>query len=541
MASSSFFSTRDHRVSGLAHEHRRDPARDPFHRRPPRSGSGPTSTPVRTAPRTGIRAFRERHSPENIHFFKSLAPEDFIRLLDRAQCIVGNSSVGIRECSFLGSPPSTSGDAKPDGIAAPTPSTSPMSAEPFRAPSNQPGRVVVWLRIRSTAAAAPVGVSQRCWPKRRSASKNDWRTETSLWPRRSGSSWARRRGDNAQLLALAQALGLPTEERRLEYNLLRCLPNWLLGASTVSVKRGGERLCEPWPDIVLGIGQRSAPVARAVKRMSAGQTRIVQLGRPRADLDRFDLIITTPQYQLPLRENLVPLTLPLNSARPDALAEARERWRTTLFEGGPTIALLLGGNAAPYRFDRKAIDRLLRGALALADERSASVLVTCGRRMPEEAAQAIRDGLGDRCRHFHRFGGPADENPYLAYLAGADELVVSSESVSMMADAVASGRPLRLFEPSRHTGLRGRGLELLWGLLRRLPQPRLDRWIASGKAIPPRDVSIIGQRILGEGLALSLESNQESTVRRPPTTDPVPPELLARLRAMLPPSSESSS
>lgn len=52
----------------------------------------------------GIRAFRERWTPDNMHFFKSLPPEDFIRLLHGAACIVGNSSAGIRECSYLGVP-----------------------------------------------------------------------------------------------------------------------------------------------------------------------------------------------------------------------------------------------------------------------------------------------------------------------------------------------------------------------------------------------------------------------------------------------------
>lgn len=52
----------------------------------------------------GIRAFRERYNPRNMHFFKSVPPNDFIRILDRSQCIVGNSSVGIRECAYLGLP-----------------------------------------------------------------------------------------------------------------------------------------------------------------------------------------------------------------------------------------------------------------------------------------------------------------------------------------------------------------------------------------------------------------------------------------------------
>ena len=52
----------------------------------------------------GIRAFRESHNPSNLHFFKNMAPEDFLRVLYHCSCLVGNSSAGIRECSFLGVP-----------------------------------------------------------------------------------------------------------------------------------------------------------------------------------------------------------------------------------------------------------------------------------------------------------------------------------------------------------------------------------------------------------------------------------------------------
>jgi UDP-hydrolysing UDP-N-acetyl-D-glucosamine 2-epimerase len=52
----------------------------------------------------GIRVFREREKPENFHFFRNMFPEDFLRLLSGAAAIVGNSSVAIRECSYLGVP-----------------------------------------------------------------------------------------------------------------------------------------------------------------------------------------------------------------------------------------------------------------------------------------------------------------------------------------------------------------------------------------------------------------------------------------------------
>ena len=52
----------------------------------------------------GIRAFRELQEVPNIHFFKNMTPTDFLRLIYNSHCLIGNSSVGIRECSFLGIP-----------------------------------------------------------------------------------------------------------------------------------------------------------------------------------------------------------------------------------------------------------------------------------------------------------------------------------------------------------------------------------------------------------------------------------------------------
>jgi len=53
---------------------------------------------------SGIRAFREKNKDANIHFFKNMEPDDFLKLLYNSKCLVGNSSVGIRECAYLGVP-----------------------------------------------------------------------------------------------------------------------------------------------------------------------------------------------------------------------------------------------------------------------------------------------------------------------------------------------------------------------------------------------------------------------------------------------------
>jgi UDP-hydrolysing UDP-N-acetyl-D-glucosamine 2-epimerase len=53
---------------------------------------------------SAIRSFRETEELLNIHFFKNMAPNDFLKLLYNSKGLIGNSSVGIRECAFLGVP-----------------------------------------------------------------------------------------------------------------------------------------------------------------------------------------------------------------------------------------------------------------------------------------------------------------------------------------------------------------------------------------------------------------------------------------------------
>ena len=52
----------------------------------------------------GIRAFREKNHDLKIHFFKNMEPLDFLHVLKNSWCLIGNSSAGIRECSYLGVP-----------------------------------------------------------------------------------------------------------------------------------------------------------------------------------------------------------------------------------------------------------------------------------------------------------------------------------------------------------------------------------------------------------------------------------------------------
>ena len=58
----------------------------------------------------GIRVFRERERPALMHFFRNMPPESFLRLVVGSKAVVGNSSMAIRECSYLGVPAVDVGD-----------------------------------------------------------------------------------------------------------------------------------------------------------------------------------------------------------------------------------------------------------------------------------------------------------------------------------------------------------------------------------------------------------------------------------------------
>lgn len=241
-------------------------------------------------------------------------------------------------------------------------------------------------------------------------------------------------GDNAQVVALAEAIGLPFATFRLAYRPTYRLWNLALGARLASLDRArSDALAPPWPDLVIAIGRRAVPVARWIRARSGGRTRLVHLGRPRAPGTWFDLIVTTPQYCLPEGPNVVTLPLPLvPERRAGATGPLDDLPR-------PRVALLVGGDIGPWRLDAAAARGLGAEACALAKRTGGSLIATTSRRTGPAATEALAGALAGAAR-LERYG--AGGLGYAAILAGADGFVVTADSVSMLADAAATGRPL---------------------------------------------------------------------------------------------------
>ncbi|MGQ7242110.1 ELM1/GtrOC1 family putative glycosyltransferase [Salinicola sp. V024] len=254
-------------------------------------------------------------------------------------------------------------------------------------------------------------------------------------------------GDNAQLQLLAQRLGWPSEEKRLSFKQVTRKPSLFDKPSLANVDQArSDRLQPPWPDLILSTGWRSVNAARWIKQQSGGRTQLIVLGRPRSPLNWFDLVITTPQYGLPARDNIVHNILPLNTPDPAALEQAAAHWQGS-FDGlpRPHIGVLIGGATTTQHFDDATARAMAEAACRLARARGGSLMITTSPRTTPCAADAFFASINVPC---HRYAWHSDNgatNPYRAYLALCDEFIVSGDSVSMQAEAIRTGKPVHAF------------------------------------------------------------------------------------------------
>lgn len=253
-----------------------------------------------------------------------------------------------------------------------------------------------------------------------------------------------RHGDNQQLLAIAQTLGLPYRAIQLRFNAASTLGPVLLGATRLSwTNRSAEPLEAPWPRAVLAAGRRSVPAARWIRRQSGGRTRLVHINRPWAPLSWFDLVISTPQYALPQRDNVLVNRMPFVPCGPPAAGDLPASLRQHAAAlPRPWTLVMVGGNSRPYVFDDSAAARLAQRVNEAVRGSGGSAWVLASPRTPAAAMERIERALAIPARVV-RWG--EGENPYPALRATADRFLVTADSAAMLTEALLSGRPVLPF------------------------------------------------------------------------------------------------
>jgi mitochondrial fission protein ELM1 len=250
--------------------------------------------------------------------------------------------------------------------------------------------------------------------------------------------------------------------------------------------------------------------------------RLVHLGRPWASLERFDLIITTPQYQLPERPNVLHNVAPLHRVTAERLREAGAIWEPRLAElPRPYTAVLVGGNSGDFNCDPPTAARLGRAASARVRRTGGALLITTSARTPTGSTEALEAAI-DVPAHLFRWTPQAADNPYLGYLALADAFIVTADSVSMVTEACVTRKPVYIFDPVEMPRFQRcdettRNPRVAWPALR---FRNAVQWLSMrvGPRRLRRDVKAVHQRLIAERRAAWLGDELPDGVR-PPLAD----------------------
>ena len=263
-----------------------------------------------------------------------------------------------------------------------------------------------------------------------------------------------RAGNVRQARALAAAMGFADASDML---LVPRLPwRWaaprMLPGSDHAFASFARALATP-PALAIGCGRQAA---LATRRLRMRGTRVVQVLDPRLPPQHWDLVVA-PEHDGLVGDNVISLVGSLHPVDDVWLAQARADFSILAPLAPPRTALLLGGESdhvAGYDATRLAQD--LRALAAMLRDEGGSLFATTSRRTPQSWADALRAECTDipGLRWFAATTPGADDsdNPYPGFLAWADRIVCTADSVNMLSEACATQAPVFVLGGDRIQG-----------------------------------------------------------------------------------------
>ncbi len=246
--------------------------------------------------------------------------------------------------------------------------------------------------------------------------------------------------DNASLqgqaTGLAEAAGLTPVAR-----MLRPLGIWRHVAPALWPRPlaaiAPDALAPPFADLVIGCGGKAAAVLAALRK----RTRTVIVQHPRMDIRKFDLVVVSEHDQLK-GPNVLSVRTALHRVTPARLAQAAADWGPAFASlKRPLVAVLVGGSNGRFRMDVPVAEAFAAQLAEMIRRDDVGMMVTPSRRTGAAVREVLERVLKPLGAEIWDMTG---DNPYLGMLACADAIVVTGDSVSMVAEAAVTHAPVLL-------------------------------------------------------------------------------------------------
>ena len=259
-----------------------------------------------------------------------------------------------------------------------------------------------------------------------------------------------RMGSRHQAEGIAHYLDLSKFEiinKEITYTRLGALPNIIRGRTLIGLTKNCKKnLTAPYPDIVLSSSRRTAPVARFIKKQNP-QTKLIQLLHiGRFGCKDFTYIFApvhdSHKYTAP---NIKYTIGSPHAVTKEKLSNAKQLWKEKFAHlPHPITALIIGGAIKKTQFSAENALDLAQTIQKIKQKDHGSLLITTSRRTGKTAEDIIINTLKDIPQYTYLWGNTGD-NPYLGFLACADNIIVTGDSVSMCCEATAACKPLQIF------------------------------------------------------------------------------------------------
>ncbi|MCK5556633.1 MAG: mitochondrial fission ELM1 family protein [Alphaproteobacteria bacterium] len=250
-------------------------------------------------------------------------------------------------------------------------------------------------------------------------------------------------GTENQCIGIADALGiLPVVKRITLKSPWRQLSPWLRYGHKYALASDSDSIKPPYPDILIASGRKSIGIALHVKKASSNKTFLVQVQDPRIDPRHFDLVVV-PQHDPTRGDNVLVTTGALHRITHEKLDAEKQKFGACLDHlPYPRVAVLIGGSSKAHRMTAENAALLSRQLLNLKDKYGAGLMVTASRRTGEENIRILKEALS-ACKDVF-FWDSTGDNPYFAFLGFADHIIVTEDSVSMISEALSTGKPIAI-------------------------------------------------------------------------------------------------
>lgn len=246
-------------------------------------------------------------------------------------------------------------------------------------------------------------------------------------------------GTENQCIGLAEALNLPYTIKRVSLKpFWRLFAPWLSFGAPQSLAAGSDPISPPWPPVLITSGRKSIAIGKYIKKASKGKTFHIHVQDPRVNAAAFDMVVV-PQHD-PLRgDNVVVTKTSLHRVNHQKLAESLDTFHTFADYPSPRVAVLIGGNSKAHSMTAEDTERLATQLKNLQQEYHATLMITASRRTGDDNRTRLQQALNGSDVHFWDGSG---DNPYFGFLAHADYIIVTEDSVSMTSEALATGKPV---------------------------------------------------------------------------------------------------